>query len=108
MPTHQPLPPDLVEAITDLADAIRQQVDCVQAVADPRAVATADTLADRIEALARATAPPPGGWSAAIAGACNHARHAAVDLDPRPVLLLGVMCTSERVLALAAVHLQGQ
>lgn len=108
MPSHPPLPPDLIEAITDLATAIRQQASCVEAVADPRATATAGILADRIEALARSTAPPPGGWSAAIAGACNHARHAAVDLDPRPVLLLGVMCATERVLALAAVHLQGQ
>ncbi len=108
MPTPNPLPPDLIEALADLADAIRQQVGCVQAVADPRAVATAESVADRIDALARATSPPPGGWSAAIASCCNHARHAAVDLDPRPILLLGPFCATERVLALAGHHLQGR
>lgn len=107
----RPARPDLAAAMHDAAEALRQATSTVRAIARAEAIEAAGTVVDQAEAMAAGErsywgCPPeavraPAGYRAAIQWVAMAIRHAAIDLDGRPVLLLGCMMSTERLLTLA-------
>lgn len=107
----RPARPDLAAALHEAAEALRQAVSTVRTIARPEAVEAAGVVATQAEQMAAGErscwgCPPeavqaPAGFRAAVQWVAMAIRHAAIDLDGRPVLLLGTMMATERVLTLA-------
>ena len=107
----RPARPELAAALHDAAEALRQAMSTVRTIARPEAVEAAGVVATQAEQMAAGErscwgCPPdavraPAGYRAAVCWVAMAIRHAAIDLDGRPVLLLGTMMATERLLTLA-------